>query len=396
MAKRLMAAATLLLLLGTSLPSAGAAPGVNRTRIKIGLHASLTGAAPVPSSSIEKGKDLFFRWMKSQGQSIHGRDVEVVLKNDQFNPSTAVQVCKDMVENDHVFMIFGIGHGDQTVACARYAASVGVPYVSPGTQASVLRPLENYFATSMTWPAQGRLLGSYLLNELGGTAEKNGALAFDTPAWISPLAAFRNRLEKGDSNLHYQRRVSKGAGASEARTVVQEMRTNNIENVFVQISPIWFLQVMSQAETQSFNPQWIGIDSGIAKEAMLDVACRNHDILEGARFFSPYPALADTDRFDPDFRDAVDRFYSGDSPDDYMWQLWAMEKALAKMLRVAGSELTRDHFINRVGRATIKTGIMPVLRYRPNDHFGAKAMHVLRASCGDSRWHTGATFRSGF
>lgn len=82
----------------------------------------------MPSDSVDKGKDLFFRWLKSKGVEIHARSVEVILRNDQFNPSTAVAVCKEMVEKEHVFMLFGFQGPDQMQACARYAASRNVPY----------------------------------------------------------------------------------------------------------------------------------------------------------------------------------------------------------------------------------------------------------------------------
>jgi ABC-type branched-subunit amino acid transport system substrate-binding protein len=125
-----------------------AAPGVSRDTITIGLHAPLTGASPVPSDSVEKGKDLFFRWLESRGMDIGGRNVEVILRNDQFNPSTAVAVCKEMVEDEHVFMLMGFQGPDQMQACARYAASRDVPYVSPGSTTLALKELRNYFATS--------------------------------------------------------------------------------------------------------------------------------------------------------------------------------------------------------------------------------------------------------
>ena len=91
--------------------------------IKIGAHAPLTGAAPVPSDSAEKGNDLYYKWLKEQGKDINGRQVEALLRNDNYNPSQAVAVCKELVEKDHVFMLVGAAGTDQIQACARYANS---------------------------------------------------------------------------------------------------------------------------------------------------------------------------------------------------------------------------------------------------------------------------------
>ena len=396
MARRLAAVATSLTILGTLLVPATAAPGVTSAIIKIGLHAPLTGAAPVPTSSVENGKDLYFRWLKETGRAINGRDVRVVLKNDGYNPSQAVAVCKEMVEQDHVFMIFGMSGGDQMTACARYAASVGVPYVAPGGYVKALASLENYFATSMTWRAQGRLLADYFVAERRARARKNGVLYFDSPSWSEPVGPFRRTLEDRDATLHYERGVAPGAGMAEARLVVEEMKIDGIQNVFVNTSPVWFLQVISEANAQDFAPNWIGIDSGMAKNTVTAAGCSGGGSLDGARSFSPYPGIADTDRFDPAFRRAVNRLHPDEQPDDFMWQLWALDKAIAKMLGLTGDRPTRTRFIARVERATIRTGILPPLRYRPSDHFGSKATHVLRAECSDKRWHTGPTYKSDF
>lgn len=394
--RRTLAAIILTLLLGASLVPAQAAPGVTSTTIKIGIHAPLTGASPVASGSVEKGKDLYFRWLEEQGQSIDGRDVQVVLKNDQYNPSTAVAVCKEMVEKDKVFMLFGLAGADQITACARYAASVGVPYVSPGVSTTRVKKLSNYFALSMTWPAQGRLLADYFVSRQLARSKKNGVLYFDTPTWSEPIASFRNTLARLNADLDYDRSVPHTSGATQAQTSVQEMKLGGIENVFVNSTPVWFLQLLKDADAQEFRPTWMGIDSGMAKDTVARVACRSGDSLDGAKFFSSYPGVSESNRFDPDFRRAVNKFYPEATPDDYMWQLWAIDKAIAKMLRLPGSRLTRDRFIARVERADIRTGILPVLRYSPRDHFGAKATHVLEARCADQQWHTVATFKSDF
>ncbi|MEA2517030.1 MAG: branched-chain amino acid transport system substrate-binding protein [Actinomycetota bacterium] len=397
MARRIVGFGVLLLVAGSLMPTAGAAPGVTRTTIKIGLHAPLTGASPLPSDSIEKGKDLYFRWQEKNGGDIRGRTVNVILRNDQYNPSTAVSVCKQMVEQDHVFMLVGISGADQVTACARYAASVGVPYVSPGMATRYLKQLPTYFATTMTWGGQGRLMGRYLIDRLNARDRKNGSVTFDSPTFDEARAGFLRGMDAPGVQVDYDRKVATGAGSTEARAVVEEMKLAGIQNAFISTTPVWFLQLLQQANTQGFDPSWVGIDQGIAKDTVADVGCRGGGSFDGARFFSPYPAVAESDRFDPAFRNASRHFYPSKTPDDFMWQLWALDKTVAKMLALPGADLTRTRFVNRVERADrIATGIAPTLHYTPSDHFGANSTHVLKADCSDRRWHTVATFKQRF
>ena len=296
-------------------------PGVSRDTIKIGLHAPLTGASPVPSDSVKKGKGLFFRWLESRGVDIHGRNVEVILRNDQFNPSTAVSVCKEMVEKEHVFMLIGFRGPDQMQACARYAASRDVPYVSPGSTRIVLKDLKNYFATTMPYRAEDRLMAEFFARVMGARNEKNGIVYYDSPNWSAGGDAFVRSMDKRGMGVDYERQVSRTAGASEARLVVEEMKLAGIENVLIITTPVWFLQVLQQSNTQQFHPHWTGISATQANDVIPQTACNNESSIDGARFFSPYPALADSNRYDPDFRDAAERLYPNSEPDDFMWQL---------------------------------------------------------------------------
>jgi ABC-type branched-subunit amino acid transport system substrate-binding protein len=378
--------------------SGGDTTGVTADTIKIGIHAPLTGAAPVPSDSVEKGKDLYFRWMADQGQSLFGRKVEVVLKNDQYNPSTAVSVCKEMVEKDKVFLLSGAAGTDQIQACARYAASVGVPYLGAGVTELVLNQLPNYFATTTTYNDQGPLLADMLVSDLGGKNEKNGMLTFETPNFEDARQGFRDGMKRQGATIHYERTVSKGAGTSEARTVVQEMSTQGIENVYVLTSPVWWLNVLSQANTQQYSPQWIGVGISMTFDTVASVACRGGSSIDGAKFFSPFPAWIDVNRFDPDFRKAVDKFHSDErGGDDFMVLSWQGSKTIWDMFQGVGKDLSREAFMFEVERMrNLKNGLGPVLNYSPDDHFGAKEVHVSEARCSDNRWHTIKSFVSDF
>ena len=76
-----------------------------------------------------------------------------------------------------------------------------------------------------------------------------------------------------------------------------------------------------------------------------------------------------------------------------MWHLWALDRVIAKMLQLTGEDPTRARLIRRVERADrIRTGVGPTLRYRPDDHFGARTSNLLTADCADNRWHTTRSF----
>ncbi|MDP9069532.1 MAG: ABC transporter substrate-binding protein [Actinomycetota bacterium] len=383
-------------------PTGGNATGVGDDSIVIGAHAPLTGAAPVPSDSAQKGNDVYWKWLSENRELVHGRNVEAILRNDNYNPSQAVAVCKEMVEQDQVFLLYGFAGTDQIQACARYAAAVNVPYVSVGVTESGVVGLPNYFAATLTYAEQGPLLADLLVSDLGAAGEANGMLRFETPNFQDAHDSFIAAMRERGAAVAYDRAVSKGAGSGDAQAVVQEMKARGIENVYVLTSPVWFLQVLQAARTQNFEPQWVGVGITKSIDSVASVGCRN-GTLNRAKFFSPFPAWADIQRFDPTFTKAVRSIYpdKGDG-DDIMVIGWGLAKVLKPLLEAPGRNLTRERFVYFAERArNVRTGVYPPVSFSPDDHRGGTAVHLNEAQCsgykaGDNRWHTIRSFVSDF
>lgn len=382
-------------LVGALLPSAvGAAPGVTRRTIKIGVHAPITGAVPLPSESVDRAARVFWRWLRLNDRRVNGRNVRVILRNDQTSPATAVAACKEMVEDLNVFMLAGTiqsGVPYQAEACARYAESVGVPYVSLGMRKGLFNGFDRYFAISKTYRGQVRLLADYFADQLQARGDTNG-FVYSSATDRETTTGFTNAMSRRDVPVSFVRSIPKNAGTSEARLVVQEMQAAGVQNVFFHHTPIFFMNVLKQADTAGFRPQWTGIDSGATRsDQVVDVSCAGGVSIDGARFLSPLPAFVDRDGFDRRHDRAMRRIY-GAPGDSVTWLGWATSKALKKMLEQPGRRLTRARFERTVERSRIRTGILPSARFRPWDHFGGRAMHLLKAECSDRRWHTARRF----
>src|SRR5205807_2303097 len=79
----------------------GDTTGITPTTITIGLHAPVTGAAPVPVNSFEKGVNLYWDHGNNGGPVvINGRKVNAVFEDDHYDPSVAVNACKKMADQE--------------------------------------------------------------------------------------------------------------------------------------------------------------------------------------------------------------------------------------------------------------------------------------------------------
>jgi branched-chain amino acid transport system substrate-binding protein len=370
--------------------SGGNATGVTNDTITIGIHAPITGAAPVNAPSFDKGKSLYFEFMKSQKKSLSGRSVRVVSRNDNYQPSQAVAVCKEMVEQEKAFLLFGVAGTDQIQACARYANSVQVPYLSGGVTEIGVDALPYYFAMWMSYKQQGPLLADMMTSKLGARGENNAMVRFNAPTFQDAHDAYLAGMKSAGASVGYDRAVSKNATASDAQNVATEMNQRQVDNAYVLTSPTWFIQLAQAAVNQGYKPTYTGVGLSMGIDTVANVACRNNSSIDGARFLNPFPAYVDSNKFDPDFRRA------GGS-DDIMFGLWGATKVIWQLLSLPGKDLTRERFVYFAERApTIKTGVLPDIKYSPTNHFGGTAMHLIRADCGQGRWVTEESFKSQF
>ena len=360
--------------------------GVSDTEIVIGLHAPITGAAPVPQDSLDKAKGLYWRLVAERG-GIFGRNVRVVIKDDQFNPSHAVQVCREMVERDEVFLLMGIGT-DQTIACARYAAEAGVPYFATGGSEAGFADLATYFNVSMTFPQQAPMVARVVQR---ANLTKVGVLTIDTPNYSDTHRALEAAARSTGLEVVRSSRINKSASQSETLAEANAMRVAGAEAVMMMVPPLVFLNLAHAAQGQAYNPLWTGPGLSNGLNLVAEFGCPS---IGRATFLSPFPQLDVIDRFDADYK-AMYRKVNGEEADDLGLALWGLDKTLHRFFDATGSDLSRLRFM-----ATLRSGrefasnILPPVRFSPGDPFGASQAHVLEADCTTRTYRTRHTFVS--
>jgi ABC-type branched-subunit amino acid transport system substrate-binding protein len=221
-------------------------------------------------------------------------------------------------------------------------------------------------------------------------------LWFKTANFEDAHSSFLAAMNDAGATVHYDRSVPKNAGFGTAQTVVQEMKSRGVRNVYVLTSPVWFIEVIKAANTQQYQPQWVGVGITMTFDTVASASCASGPSLNGARFFSPFPAWSEVDRFDPNYKKAARKFY-GNEGDDFMVLGWTRSIALANLLELPGRNLTRERFVYFGAQAkNLKSPTGPPLSFSNLDRFGAGQVHVSEARCSDRRWHTIMSFVNDF
>ena len=374
----------------TASAGGGDRTGISENEIRIGIHAPVTGAAPIPQDSFSQGKEVF--WNSPDGK-VHGKQVKVYFEDDKFDPQTARQRCKKMVEEDKVFVLIGGGGADQITACAQYAQSVGVPYLSAGVNEAGLSNLRSYFALSTTYSQQTPLITQLVTKRFAG--KKVGIAVADSGSFNDAHASITKAFQGAGLQIVYNKRIPKSANAGDAASIANQMQQAGAEVVYFLSSPTTFLQVAA-ALNPVYNPQFVGpgITSGLATVAT--VGCQGRKGVDKAIFLSPFPQLDVIDQIDP----AYQREYQsqlGKKGDDLGLALWGLSKQLKTMFDKAGPDMSRQSLV-----ATLESGqpfaggVYPPVTYSAKSHFGGAQVHAVQADCASSTFKTIATFVGGF
>lgn len=371
---------------------AGDRTGITDTEIRIGIHAPVTGAAPIPQNSFEEGKEVY--WKTADGK-VHGRTVRVFFEDDKFDPATAVQKCKKMVEEDKVFLLVGGGGADQITACAKYAQSVGVPYLSAGVNEAGLSNLRSYFALSTTYSQQSPLITQLISKRFPG--KKVGIAVADSGSFNDAASSITKAFQDAGFQIVYNKRIPKSANAGDGANIAAALQTSGAEVVYFLSSPTTFLYVAS-ALNPAYSPQFVGpgITSGLATVAT--VGCQGRKGVDKAIFLSPFPQLDVIDQIDPGYQKAYQE-QLGKKGDDLGLALWGLSKQLKVMFDAAGPDMTRQSFVATIeGGQPFAGGVYPPVTYTARSHFGGSQVHALQADCSTNpgTYKTIATFVSGF
>jgi branched-chain amino acid transport system substrate-binding protein len=392
--------------------------GIYEDRIVVGVHAPVTGAAPIQSRAFEVGKSLYWRWLARKGQSVFGRTVEVKFRDDTYSPSVAAQRCQEMAEREpKAFLLIGGAGTDQITACARYAASRGIPFLSAGVTEEGVASYRSFFAISTTYHDQGPMLAQLLMRHPqfgsrnldrispGGLDNPDGTLKIamvraDTPNFDDSETGFRRGLQQVgfDMDNFFLFKLPKEDSPtlrSAIAAAVQRMSQEGIDVVFPLIAPVVVIEFVEEAEARAYEPKYVGIGITTVNQVS-NVLCQSGDSYDGASYFFPWPGWPEVmqGRFDPEYRQAVEAFPDAQEVNtvsgggDIVLSLWATSRVLHQMFLQAGPDMTRQSFMQTLERGRpIQTPLYPSLRYGPSGgaHFGANQVYRLEVECDTDR-----------
>lgn len=119
-------------------------PGVSATRVLVGESAAFTGPAAQLGIQMRAGIKLYFDHVNAGG-GVYGRRIELVTRDDRYEPKLAAENTRKLIEDDRVFALIGYVGTPTSQAALPIFTATETPFIGPFSGADLLRhPFNRY------------------------------------------------------------------------------------------------------------------------------------------------------------------------------------------------------------------------------------------------------------
>lgn len=362
-------------LTASSLPAQAASdPGVTATSIKLGITVPMTGIASPGYNKIPGAMKAYFDYVNDNG-GVNGRKITLVIKDDQYIPTTAVAKANELILKDKVFALVGtLGTAStKAISASTQLAKRGIPSLFVNTGFSGFADAKAYPTTFSILPSyqmEAKIMGKFLKEKY---ADKKLALIYqDDDFGRDALAGFKQAGITFGTYIPYasgsQSLPATGAGW------ISTLKASGAEvTVLFGVSSA-STAALANAYAAQYKTQWVlGSVGGDATT----VAASNKayvPLLYGAKGFSFAPAPTDaTDEYIKLFQSIYAAAQPTQTFDNNVVAGMSNAFLAVQALKAAGSDLTRAGLIKTIEAkgASFANPFLTPLGYSATAHIGA-------------------------
>lgn len=192
--------------------SAEPAPGVTDTKILLGTSFPLSQSAAAAYSPITNGMIAYFDYVNETEGGVNGRQIELIVCDDHYNPPDAAECARQLVERDKVFgMIGALGTAAHSAAW-KYLEDLGVPdmWILSGATKWTDPVVKTRFGGNPDYETEGKILGKYIAENHDG--QKLGIVAQNDDFGEDGIKGLAAGIEGSNVEIITEERFEAAAG----------------------------------------------------------------------------------------------------------------------------------------------------------------------------------------
>ena len=219
---------TVALLAAAVLAATTLAQGQAKPPVNVALVAAMSGGSALSGEAIKRGLTVAIDEINARGGVLGGRKLELVIRDEEGNPSKGVTAARDVIEREKAVAVFGGLHSPVGLAMLPVFHELKVPYVGTWAAATAITRNDrkpNYmFRVSANDDIVDHFLAKHVVEKL--KKGKPGVILENTPwgasnqeglaKWLTKLGAQPAGFEKfnwGDPDMSPQLLRLRNAGA---------------------------------------------------------------------------------------------------------------------------------------------------------------------------------------
>ena len=349
------------------------APGVTANTIRLGTFCDLSGPNATIGMAALRGYSAYYDHINHWG-GVHGRKIEMIVKDDRFDPGRTQVAARELITQDEVFAIVSPLGTPTNLAVLEYLLHEQIPVISPHSGVSQWStPLKRtYFALQPSYRVEGQLLAQYVLDELRPSSV--GIFFVDDEFGWEGVTALRKELSR--AGVEPVVTVTHSVGESTPNNWLAALmdRQPSLVVLYTYVKPA--ADLLRAAHQAGFRPDWLG-SYVVSGPDLFQLA--GPEATHGLRATS-YPAGPRYHRGEVLFRKLLARGYADESPGTHSRIGYAAAQLVVEGLQRVGPDLTRDSLVAALeGIQDWTGGLLPPIGYSATDHRGLTALALMRA-----------------
>jgi branched-chain amino acid transport system substrate-binding protein len=314
-------------------------PGFDDKEIRIAQFSPQTGPAAL-WGAVARGTSVIVDLVNDEG-GIHGRKIKYFIRDDQYNPSQAMAVVRELVDRQGIFAFTGGVSGAGCHAVKGYLDSKKILWVVPGTAS--LNPIDDppsryRFHAYPLFQDETSILTKYIVEKRG--LKKIGFLYQNDVFGKVGLEGSKRRLDAMGMKLVLEIPVE--PTTTDVSSQVLRLRNAGAEAVFMWVNPSVAIMMLKTSASVGYKPQWISHTGLSDYQVMYHIS---DGLYEGVITSAAAPEPESKDPLVTKYRNAAKRFAPQDRWGVYMSVGIIYVEPLIEALKRTGRNLSTEAVI---------------------------------------------------
>jgi branched-chain amino acid transport system substrate-binding protein len=378
---------------------ASAEDGLTDTEILLGGTHPYSGPASA-YGAVGKGIAAYFGYVNDHG-GVYGRKITYKDLDDSYSPPQAVQLVRQLVEQDKVFAMFNTLGTAVNIAIRPYLNQQGVPQLIVATGASTFaRDYKQYPMTTIGNPdyqSEAIVYAQYVLKEKPNA--KVAILYQNDDFGQDYVTGFKTGLGSHDGMI--VKMASYETSDPDVSSQISNLKGSGADTVLIAATPKFATQALVAVAQQSWKATVI-LTNVSASQSVMRAAAKagSPAAVEGV-----VSMLYGKDPADPKYandpgmklyKDAMAKYNPGADPSNGIYSAgFAYAYTMVEALKAAGKQLTRAKLMDVFSHLNITDNplLLPgiVIHTTPTNRFAITQLQVVKYTSGEWKAFGGLT-----